>query len=1661
MSGFTPDLTSLAGVLESQFNAGENTKNALDVIDSGGGVKPYGTLGEFSSKFDQSQERRYLERGYLRTDSLIVNPRQLEISTQEPSATVLVKKRAFSSVAENFYQNSLDKDERLFIKATKVLFQNKAIEIASYEKLFKAQKLILENSEITKLLLPIIVSIVDGIWDFSSKGQDSNSFLGKVSDVYSDRKDLSQDLKKLKGVTDKIKSLYAFKPSNFYTTWISNTTAPFKSSFGEGTGVIELANISNISVNNSLQLRGSGGSISFSDPYNLMYISSNDIERAIADSTNVFYNSKMFNFGRDNLQKTIEDLRQQLNDKRLSRGVGSINFFVNKNTVFGKRVRAVIESTGDEIPFEYKFEYAASGAFGLEGKVSIPNEYLINGSVAGVHGLDDSKGRVNLTSELNLFYQIIDMTFDLIKLESNAISNVKINNEKTNYVRRKLRLHYLGKSIVQPMDQVHIYISSKKRVDNKILGGMKSSFKSLDFKQSLNNQASDLYGNLKSLFTPSSDAYGQIEKSVFVGKDFPDSLWYLLRHEFINDNDGTHVFGGLVSTSSSTLVGSGSSYNVSVTLQSMSSYLSQGRLNFKPAVDVFNGEILDPLTIFKTSIDSISGSLDKGVPELLDENKEIINSGYLRYNSGNNANRVVTETNLVSDRELGFSGEKKKVIYEPDGLVHKWKEGIGTLVKDSNTYSNNSFPQPVSIQSDPFAKQDIMNIISILVTGMPYNFVTYYKAGLEAGTVAISEGSNVESIQSQLLSIRSGISKNNKIWGNFIPFKNLIVTDEEVIKTINAQNSISKNNQEISSLIESISQIQNKVNLFYSITKDGQISPQQKSNVDRLLSEMDGKVQKLKTIQDEWVKSVNSNFSELTIIGNDVSYDTSSFVEENIKSLNPAEHPAVKKKIRRRINFLTRRLARDVRANEDKNFFIVDDTYDKDYDLWVFGSRIGDLSLFNSEYLNSLEKISTLGNFLDLEIFCDSQGNIRVRSPQYNKMPSSVFQRLVRLKKNYGIQLYPKFLESLIYDQLQFSLKSISTIEDKIRLDCAAMKCFDDASAELFINSANTTGNDRLFKFISQSNGKISNIDNIIKNDNFSKQADIYKDLQSSLDGQLKVTKVFNLYEPQTTNLILNSVFEVFGKNVSLSEIYYKDYVKNIINRLVVSTGQKISENEFVSSNSSSDSKISDPVKVYNNISKNLIERQRLIKMAAKNIKNAVESFSIDTAATENSLIMPDLSREGDIPELFENLIEDETFDDLGPNSGSRYIIKDSDIKSLSITESSPAYTSIQVNGRISDWDNVRAPDGLNASFSAGSESGNALVTGFAVDYDLWRMYGFKGTQSVSAPFLTDPQSQCAPYAVTLLNQVKAGIFTGTLTIVGNEYMQLGDVIYLEGKDLLFYVTAITHSFSYGGKNFSTSLQLSYGHPPGEYIPNRLDTIGKILYKNREDGSYVLRRQSSSFNERAVGAIYVNADNSFGQKKNTTGDNTLSGLKSNKDIDMRIFSGPCGELNKKTLEDISYNVYLSYIQNNDPNNNAVIEVQLRTYCIADENNSNNIKTNESLKAAAERIVEILKNPDAISDVVSNQYYKRISSAAVIVDDKYNKKGEFSNVKVHVTPVINMKDKSQTKSPSSVCYDLANKIEISGGFGGTLDKIITNNIIDCWVIVNYEPRSNNN
>jgi hypothetical protein len=265
-----------------------------------------------------------------------------------------------------------------------------------------------------------------------------------------------------------------------------------------------------------------------------------------------------------------------------------------------------------------------------------------------------------------------------------------------------------------------------------------------------------------------------------------------------------------------------------------------------------------------------------------------------------------------------------------------------------------------------------------------------------------------------------------------------------------------------------------------------------------------------------------------------------------------------------------------------------------------------------------------------------------------------------------------------------------------------------------------------------------------------------------------------------------------------------------------------------------------DILRVLNQIGRFVGERQRLIKTLSNAVRNLREGIALNSKdnSTARALLTPNIrDTDGDVlfPRMMEHMIEDENNDDFGPRAGRRFIISDDKIISLEIVETAPEYNMVQVDGKL-EAGLVQMPGGLDVQ-TAGN-GGNAIGTAWAVDYDLWRMYGFRGSQAVPAPYFSDPNTQCAPFAVYLLNLARKNVFRGTVTVVGNEYIQAGEVYYIEDRDLLFYANSVSHSITYNGQ-YNTTIELTYGHNPGEYIPTHLDIIGKGLYSSRHQAELV------------------------------------------------------------------------------------------------------------------------------------------------------------------------------------------------------------------------------
>jgi len=1663
-------LGQLATQINNQFSLGENTNSTLDAVVDGQNVA-YGSLGDFASKFDQSAERRYMEEGYLRRDPYNTDPKLFEVLLQQPTSTILLKKSMFTSVNENYRPDFMDADEKLYFKAMKVLFQNKCRQIATLEKLSKIQQVTAAVGDVSSQLMPIIISLTDDASSGFSTG--GPGLLGGLNS--------NGDVSNFTQVIERIRRVYAFNTSTDYTNWITDPTNLFQSQFGQGTGVIEITNFTslNTSVTNDIKSPGNFG-FGLVDPYGAMFISEWDIEKAISDATNSYYNHKIFQFGQQSADQVVNNFQTRMSQLRAGRGASPINFIMQPNTLVNQPLVVIIQSSGVQIPFTY------ASNLGLGGTVTVAPEYLQGGAVAGADGLATDTNNlagigpdsniVPLTpqSELAIFQQLVTAIFHQQELQANSQNAFQTTNQKTNYARQKLRFQFSGRLVIQPMDVVHIYINSRSRFDNRLLDGMQNMFTGAGILQNLNNTITDLANATSTLFNPSSNIQMQAEKAAFVGPSFPNFLWALLRNQFVVEKEGTHVCAGVVESAPENWANG--KYTIDVRGRDNTYYFELGKVNWKPGVDVFNGPLFDPLTPFKTTVDTISSAAKTQTPELLDENKYLLGTTgdatqpLAKFKLGPNAGQAAYADNLFQSSNIDqVTGSPGKAFYAPDGLVYKWKQGIGILTQygssiDINEPSKAGNP---AITKEPFAGQDVMNVLSLLITGQPYNFANYWRAVSNFDGFNRDPQSQQDAAYSYYSSLRTDLTRNNITWGNFIPFKNLNMDDQTYGKLMQKQISATQSNQQLSQILQQLAQAQNAVSILGQ-NAPLNVPPSQAQQYSVDAANAGAQVTALTTQANALIAQIQSQDQSLSnSLGptGDASFDPGTFGSGSSPSQTISDGNQ-RRALRRQVNYLTRRMSYNVRGNEDKNLFIVDDNYDKDYDIIAYEESLANgIPLFNNEFGCVKDKIVPTADLLNLEVFADTQGHIRVRSPQYNRMPSSVFYRMMYLKQSLGIQIFPQFLNDIFQSQIATLTQRLEVLENQIRLDCAVLGFNTDAACTSFIlngasnNTSPTAGNAENFTFISDEGTapnysfRITNTSSLLAAANPTPSNFAAANLASQAQSNKQTFSNTERYQIVIQSLKNKQISQSGISIFNTTSIATNPRINSLIQIIRTDTGQQIPKDNFLISNSVMDNNVAIPAgqsidvfKVTLELSGYIKERQKVLKLLFSAIKNSTEAKSLDTNTnnTANNLLTPGIYGNQNTPEIFEHMIEDESYDDYGPGSGSRYIIKNAQVKSLSLVETAPDFTYVEVSGQLDPFlPSTVLPGELN-SFPLG---GNGLVTAAAIDYDLWRKYGMRGQSKINVPFLRDPNTQCGPYASMILSRARKNILKGTVTIAGNEFMQPGEVIFLEDRQLLFYVTAVKHSYS-SGSNFQTALDLAYGHTPGEYIPTTLDVIGKMLYNNRDLATTTVQRQSSTYNDSNFGVVILSPQDTSGDSSLATGTADSSSTNS-------ITSS-----NGKVISNILYQAAYMINANSTTGNTISANVELRIYF--DKNNP----VDEDLTNFAEMVLKALTTTTGPVQPYNSQTMSGGQTPAL------------KTANVSIVPV-DMSDVTQARSPSQKALDAARNLigqssvsgsSVSDGLPSVTASPSANpssyqqqirvglfqNIVDCWLTFNQVP-----
>ncbi len=1376
-----------SGILESAYDGFvKEAKNQMDSI--------FGFVSNAISGINPAPpvESVFVDSGFTNVPGTAFNGSNIDnlddvqtrrITSQEPQLTAYIRKRAFGGLSDENDSRFMDSGEKLYLRATKILFEKKCNQIGSYEALTKASRLVSDDAQLDADRVHQIIELAEAWKKSTLKNLDDRTFAVQqtsldqeaIEDLVKQYGELRRGIEASVGKIEELREHLYKKQAKLRTatstTWVIDPDQKDIFGIGRGAGVIELTLISDVSTDLGIENDDGSFTLSIEDPYNLTKITSDDIEVSLAaaygeqNSTSIGQNTLLL--GPSTILDLAKEKEQRLRSIRANRVAST----------FGFPLSAVGNSADAEIIFEINVSSRAADKV-VAHTTSIGTTSFNRSNFTVALSQLPAEQQLTITE-----YQLVDVIFSLLDQYVSAV--LRLNKEilDTNgkedvkYARRQLRTHYLGKNIVQPMDSVNIYIRGNTTKPNQVVGPLSSVLNSSKFVQDYSKDPD------------ASDAIMRDEMVQFgIDKLISLDIYKAIRTGSFMRNAGTHVFGGVVSSATEFYNASNGSYKLNISGQSNLKWLNLSRVNTKPSLNQPKGVLEDPLTPFKFETDSSTGLIKKG-SVFLDETNERIKEKLLLDKFGLYRGQTSTHESLAQDYET-FANDTKIIYKHCPGMVYKWKSGVMVATLDANlgtslqgTENDMAYLKRfvgVNVVETPFAGQDAADTVSLLITGFPYSAQRFYDNAKNVGTFS-EAGSNAS--PSYFHSFFDITRSTNKTLGNFRPFRAVEMSGQSLVTRaakLKLQNNIRGGYSLIENLRSQLAQAYDKLNSVYC--RPAILGPVQSDDPDERDRQMvvSGFETIIRNLRDQIAKEEASLISaENEAKKSNIKLSASDIILglDRLSSGDEGEaYAEFNKKIMTQNRLQRFRPQFNCKFNLDQNLLIISDKYDNDLDIQSFVRRLTQQqNIFESEYKTPIEICREVAKTIDFELFADSQGHIQFRPPQYNRIPLSLLLKLFVLNRNNNTQLYPDFITEMFKSRLSTTKDDEEVLEWQIQIESLSLGRTYKQDAALVSEVISGLTEEELVsgQYLKTNSSTINKI-------LLSGISQLIVGLRNRIEA--KTGRTSNLQDIEYTK---NYVYELNNpQNLQVNSMRLK-----VADRLRALVG-KLEQTKALRSK---------------------LEAQEPI------YTKGIGNFSRETF---DEMIAP-----------FQDLIQDDYYDVLGPGSAKRFIIYDDQIISSSFTESDAnAFCRVDVYGEI-DF--------------IGDNKGNiapgipSLWAG-ATDFDMWRQYGYRALATTSKPFLKNAAEQCAPYALFLLSKARRDIVKGRVTVYGNEYYQIGDVVYLNSRDLLFYVTSVRHQFSYENASFTTELELRYGHALGEYIPTPLDVIGKTLIRNQVEFNDIL-----------------------------------------------------------------------------------------------------------------------------------------------------------------------------------------------------------------------------
>lgn len=1361
------------------------------------------------------------------------------VVAENPTASVLIKKKAFSTFKSTNDLRWMDSTEKMLLRVTKALFALKVGQLRAYESLTKLDKFYEETGDFNfSLLSDLIISTKYLQIPGSTSSSQALSLLGNLGVAAG----------VAASVDDVIKTLRrnAFSTANTKTTWIVDPDDVTNYGTGPGTGVIELCTFTSISTTTGVNSDIKGANINIMDPHRILNIIEDDIEIAIEDAL----------FGTLGLMNDLA--------------------------------------------------YSGLGGDYLDPTLTVSSAFELGGL-----------GKMDPT---------IDM----------------------DYIRDRMRAFYLGKWMINVNDGVHIFMSSNKTVFG-------NNFTENEFDQS---------------YLQVDDAILEAERRLYTNQNISSETYKNIRKFSNNSFTMQHVFGGYVKSVAESYSPDKSS--IEITCQDNMGWLGGVRFMEEPALMDPKAPLEDPLTPYDFKTISSSETWRRQDLELLSENKKLLKSGLLSFDTGLLNGYNANESNIFQGQYSGpGSMYGAQIVQHPSGLVYRWRSGVLAITSAMNPTGDTggNIPHATSatarqqygftVANSVVSNLDVANVISLMVTGQPYNAETFTQQAVDA--MNGMRQNNGFKPSDALSFVMDSIKKQSPYYGNFKPFRMITMSEQTVARLSGDSFTIQENRTKISILRNRKNEIKKKMIALGGSYSGSYDSKNQNAAIINILRE---EVRSIDAAMRNMVSEsygLDSGAGGASISSEDLFNTNFNIFGSNKALKNNGNLESDHDLSRAMMKVAATRRIEDVRLNRDQNLLIVSDQYDINPDIkaYILNLRTSGFKLFQGNYLDTYTRCTEAAKVTMMEFFCNTQGHLEIRPPQYNKTPLSVLNALYAYQSQTKKTIVPDFLFKMFQDRIS-SLR-LEIHYSNIRIAILAMllgrypdsglipgvpgkreKAFEffginfsssgkSSSAELdpknipFLPSINNFSIDKMSNDLQNKTGigfrlklgttedgdlldgdtetPIGNFDEIVREFSYGGSQDtIYDYTLTSLLNPNKtgLEKTAAGTQPSTAT--------ESKSDIGLSRKEITDNINILTNSFrresgydpgtgLRSNGDEFKESDLLfgfQQNKSSNSEFFTTVQsrldyIFDEISRTVSKRNSLISILKKNLEKEAELESIQQSlisgfsdgngdffeddnveelmkrgidsknkgwsafkSVGNSIYQAGkylnrgikatrdfLSGSANKGSLFDHLIDDDTRNLLGPGSGRRFVIYDEQIKSYNVTEREPEATRVDVFGTTPL---------VNDKMKGVTGGENYIQWAGAVDYDLWRQYGHKVKTIQDAPFISDAETQAKPLALQHLAIQRAAIFAGTMQIAGNEYYQPGDTVYVPSKGLLFYVNSVSHTFTFGS-SFDTNLTLVNGHAPGIYLPTPVDIIGQSYSKDMlKNGSYLVKRSDKGDN---------------------------------------------------------------------------------------------------------------------------------------------------------------------------------------------------------------------